>query len=352
MSEFERTGDILLRSLSKGERRKRNSEPSHQPLLPGNAYPLPIDQPDMPGNSSGETGILQPRRGLYLVSSCSAIHTGKVDSQTAAVSSPVCSICKGARWLRQDLPPEHPAFGKLVACSCLLQQRHQRRSQGMLKLCTLFGFQRDKTLESFRPQVKGVQQAVRESKRLVGQLREWSSNQRQDAQQMEPQAMPEFPDEWIVFVGSVGVGKTHLAMAIGNACVDAGMVVLFATVPDLLDHLRAAFAPASEEPYDDVFERMRNAELLILDDLGAERSSSWAHEKLFQLLNYRYTLRWPTVVTMNRKAWMYLDDRLQSRLSDRSLVCLVNMEDARDYRGHQGHNVRHLASLPPDTEGK
>ena len=350
MSDFERTGDKLSQWLSpNGKPRERNGVPSNPPLLPADAYPSSLDQQDELGESDGETGILQLRRGLYLVASRGGTGAREVDSQTAVASSPVCSICKGAGWLRQDLPPSHPQFGKAVACACLLRQRRERRWQGMLALSTRFGFQRDKTLETFRPQVRGVQQAVRQARRLVEQLREWSSQRCQDEERMETRFQRALPDEWIVLVGPVGVGKTHLAMAIGNAALAAGIVTLFATVPDLLDHLRAAFAPAAEELYDDLFDRMRNAELLILDDLGAERSSSWAHEKLFQLVNYRYTLRWPTIITLNRKAWTYLDDRLQSRLSDRSLVSFVSMEEARDYRSHQGQSVNYLTALPADS---
>jgi DNA replication protein DnaC len=145
----------------------------------------------------------------------------------------------------------------------------------------------------------------------------------------------------MVLIGGVGVGKTHLALAIANVALDAEIVVLFATVPDLLDHLRATFDPSANGPvYDELFERMRNAELLILDDLGVQRGSSWADEKLFQLLNHRYTRRLPTVITMNEKAWTYLDDRLQSRLSDQSFVEIVGFKGAQDYRRrNQGRNA-------------
>jgi DNA replication protein DnaC len=137
---------------------------------------------------------------------------------------------------------------------------------------------------------------------------------------------------WIVLLGPVGVGKTHLAIAAAQASLDAGIVTLFTTAPDLLDHLRATFKPEAEVPYDELFERMRTAELLVLDDLGTQRSSPWANEKLFQLMNHRYLYRLPTIVTLNGKAWKQLDERLRSRLSDRGLVQLVELQGAADYR--------------------
>ncbi len=72
---------------------------------------------------------------------------------------------------------------------------------------------------------------------------------------------------------------------------------MFVVVPDLLDHLRATFSPTSATTLDKLFEQVRSASLLVLDDLGTESATPWAREKLFQLLNYRYAARLPTVIT-------------------------------------------------------
>jgi DNA replication protein DnaC len=79
---------------------------------------------------------------------------------------------------------------------------------------------------------------------------------------------------------------------------------------------------------------MREAELLVLDDLGSEQNSSWASEKLFQLLNYRYNSRFPTVITTNNLRLQSVDERIRSRLMDKSLVTEVIMDKAHDYRPH------------------
>ena len=64
-------------------------------------------------------------------------------------------------------------------------------------------------------------------------------------------------------------------------------------VPDLLDHLRATFNPATGARYDKRFDEIKAATLLILDDLGTESATAWAREKLYQLFNYRYNARLP-----------------------------------------------------------
>ena len=106
------------------------------------------------------------------------------------------------------------------------------------------------------------------------------------------------PRGLFVLIGPSGVGKTHLAAAISNAWRALGQDdIMFVVVPDLLDHLRAAFSPQSPVSYDRRFDELKRTRLLVLDDLGTESATPWAKEKLFQLLNYRYTAMLPTIIT-------------------------------------------------------
>ena len=140
------------------------------------------------------------------------------------------------------------------------------------------------------------------------------------------------PDGWLVFQGEYGCGKTHLAAAIANYRKRDGKTVCFRTVPDLLDHLRSTFDPESKVKYDEVFETVKVTPLLILDDFGEHNTTPWAQEKLYQIINYRYNHRLPTVVTM----FYSLDDeeiesRIASRLADHKLSVVFNIT-APDYR--------------------
>ena len=101
-------------------------------------------------------------------------------------------------------------------------------------------------------------------------------------------------------------------------------------VPDLLDHLRSTYSPDSKVSYDELFESIRTAPLLILDDLGAHSSTPWAEEKLYQLVNYRYNHRLPTVITTNLTL-DELDERLASRLADLKVSTLCPIS-APSYR--------------------
>jgi DNA replication protein DnaC len=150
------------------------------------------------------------------------------------------------------------------------------------------------------------------------------------------QAFAQEPEGWIIFTGTFGCGKTHLAAAIANYRASQGYPVMFVVVPDLLDHLRATFSPASSVSYDRRFEEIRTTPLLVLDDLGTQAMTPWVREKLYQLFNYRYNAQLPTVITSSDE-FDDIDPRLRSRMRDQSL-CLIKPITATSYKG--GHPRR------------
>lgn len=138
------------------------------------------------------------------------------------------------------------------------------------------------------------------------------------------------PDGWLVFLGGNGCGKTHLAAGIAAERLAQGDTVSFANVPDLLDELRATFAPGATERFDHRFGRLLDAPVLVLDDLGAQQTSAWAQEKLYQLLNHRHLRRTPTIVTTNCEL-KDMEPRIASRLADLQTSTVYQIT-APDYR--------------------
>jgi len=147
------------------------------------------------------------------------------------------------------------------------------------------------------------------------------------------QRFAENPKGWLVFLGAYGTGKTHLAAAIANYQQAAGEDPIFTVVPDLLDHLRATFNPSSPVSYDSVFTQVRNAKLLVLDDLGTQNTTPWAREKLFQILNFRYETKAPTVITSSIKL-EDMDPRIRSRMLD-ARVCEIYSLEVRPFENLQ-----------------
>ena len=178
------------------------------------------------------------------------------------------------------LPSGKPDFGQVVLCRCSqqeLDEGHQTRLQRYSNLGPLTRL----TFDNLLPQGR--------SENRVNQ--EQFSRAYQAAK-----AFAAEPEGWLVLVGASGCGKTHLAAAIANHCIQSNRPAFYITTPDLLDHLRSTFSPNSEVAYDEFFEQVRNTPLLILDDLGAQSSTSWAKEKLDQLLNHRFNNQLPTVI--------------------------------------------------------
>jgi DNA replication protein DnaC len=152
-----------------------------------------------------------------------------------------------------------------------------------------------------------------------------------------------------LFAGLPGNGKTHLAIAAGNAFPGAAT---FYKVPDLLAEMRRKqFEPGGIEPFIEELrtdtqpalyaevagppvlmrEEYEYNRLLILDDLGVENATDWANEQLYRVLDGRYDRRLPTILTTNQ-AQTRIDDRLRSRYNEGLVVCL-----GADYRRkHEG----------------
>ena len=98
----------------------------------------------------------------------------------------------------------------------------------------------------------------------------------------------------------------------------------------ILDYLRYTFTPESRVSYDHVFDEIKNTPLLVLDDLGQERSSPWAEEKLYQIIVHRHNARLPTVITSSLD-FTKQPGPIASRIGDVSVGELIRIETP-DYR--------------------
>jgi DNA replication protein DnaC len=223
----------------------------------------------------------------------------------------VCPRCHGAGFLRRDVALGHPDFGKAAPCDCVKAETAESRLARLQRYSSLGPL----TRLTFANLIEHGRSTNPRDRDLFHSLV-------QDAR-----GFAEEPEGWLLVHGPSGAGKTHVAAAIANRCLERGRPALFVVVPDLLDHLRASYRPDSEMGYDALLEQVRLAPVLILDDLGTQSSTPWAQEKLFQILNHRYNAQLPTVVTTNLSIDR-IDERLRMRLTDPEISRVYYVEAA------------------------
>jgi len=212
--------------------------------------------------------------------------------------------CPGYFWL-DGLPADHPLANRPLPCNCLLARR-----AAALKASLLPGY-RQMTFEAFQ---------VEDGNRVAFELARTFA--------ADPWGQGWY---WLVLIGGSGRGKTHLAAAIVNALLDRGEPAHLEVVPELLDWLRAGYHSQGDD-FNRRLAHIKSASVLVLDDLGAERSSgrdgvvSWTDDTLYQIINYRLQAQLPTVFTTNllleptAQCTQTIPPRIASRLQDHQVV--------------------------------
>jgi len=155
--------------------------------------------------------------------------------------------------------------------------------------------------------------------------------------------------ENVVFLGPSGVGKTHLAIALGYAAVEAGLNVRFTTAQELADNLYASLADGN---FKRELERYGKFDLLIIDELGFLSLDKTASNHFFQVVNQAYE-RQAVIVTSNRpfQEWsgVFHDSVIVTAILDRLLhhAHLFNLKGEsyrlKDHLKRDGKEVTPLA---------
>jgi DNA replication protein DnaC len=232
----------------------------------------------------------------------------------------VCPVCGGVGFFRVEVPLGDPRFGKALPCPrCKLPEIQRQRVERLRQLAGVPEDLSAYTFETFDPERTRCTPSGKRAMALI-------------KAQMEEYA--ERPQGWLVLQGVPGSGKTHLAYAVVERCLARGHGVYYSSVPEMLDALREGYHDGAEMNYDQRMRTMCEAALLVLDDLGTEQPTPWVGEKVFQMINYRYTRRLPLVVTTNlnvRERDCGLEPRVLSRLNDVRLGRVLSIP-AGDFR--------------------
>lgn len=157
----------------------------------------------------------------------------------------------------------------------------------------------------------------------------------------------------LLLFGDIGMGKSFLVGCIANALIDRGIPVLMTNLPTILSHLGGAL----RENNIAFLSGLDDYDLLILDDLGAERSTGYAMEQVFNVIDGRYRCRKPMIITTNLKLEEMKSppDLLHARVYDRILErCAPILIDGRNFREERAEVTKAAARQiitqcpPPD----
>jgi DNA replication protein DnaC len=144
----------------------------------------------------------------------------------------------------------------------------------------------------------------------------------------------------LLLMGPVGVGKTHLSVAVLRELIDKKSIPsLFYQFGALLKEIQNSYNPISQTSELKVLEPVFEAEVLVLDELGASKPTDWVRDTMMQIINTRYNDRKLTIFTTNyldaRRADRdeTLEDRIGTRLRSRLFeMCKTIHIEGEDYR--------------------
>jgi DNA replication protein DnaC len=185
---------------------------------------------------------------------------------------PACEICDDTGWKTLEVD----GTSRVTRCDCW----HQRLYASLMKQARIPRRYLHCELGNFEIHTDSQRYAHKKAVRFVEQF---------------PVA-----DKGLLFYGDAGVGKTHLAVALMKEAIRRkGARAVFYETRELLKLVRDSYNASVESTELDVLRPVLEAELLVLDDLGAEKKSEWVDETIGLLVNTRYSERRVTVFTTN-----------------------------------------------------
>lgn len=210
-----------------------------------------------------------------------------------------CSACKNTGWLRPEQATPDTVYPP-KKCRCLVQEE----IDDLYQAAGLTGPLREQTFDKFDLTVYPTDEREYMGKVLTSCKR--FARGVADGEQRDS----------LLLFGDAGLGKTFLASAIGNWAVRAKRTVVYFTFSEFMDLMRLQKFEEDDQ-YREGVQRLMEADLIILDDLGAEKVTEFVGQELFNIINHRLNRQLPMVISTNLsppEIEETYDQRIASRL--------------------------------------